>query len=45
LKKTLVLRNKVILLIYILFLVIIKTGIEIVLVLVEKLISKSGKDI
>jgi hypothetical protein len=43
-KQTLVLGNEVILLIYILFLVIVKTGIEAVLVLVERLILKSEKD-
>jgi hypothetical protein len=43
-KQTLVFGNEVILLIYILFLVIVKTGIRIVLVLVERLIPKSEKD-
>jgi hypothetical protein len=43
-KQTLVLGNKVVLLICILFLVIVKTGIEAVLVLVERLAPKSEKD-
>ena len=43
-KQTLVLGNEVVLLIYILFLVIVKTGIKAVLVLVERLIPKSEKD-
>jgi hypothetical protein len=43
-KQTLVLGNKVVLLICILFLVIVKTGIGVVLVLVERLAPKSEKD-
>ena len=43
-KQTLALGNEVVLLICILFLVIVKTGIEAVLVLVERLIPKSEKD-
>ena len=43
--QTLVLGNKVVLLIYILFLVIVKAGIKVALILVVKLTSKSKKDI
>ena len=43
-KQTLVYRNKIILLIYILFLVIVKVGIKVALILVIKLASKSEED-